>query len=167
MKYCPKSASLQLQAGILWALDGVYDRAATNFSAAEQLAPGWNVPYVNYNLALAYYRTARYTEAEQNASNLLSIEPRAETYNLLGEIQGKLRQYTQAMLSFEKATTLDPQNENYRVIMRVRSSNTVTCKAQLHCGSPHAAIFRAPGACTLVWFATITSAGGTYAAMRL
>ncbi|MGI9070590.1 MAG: tetratricopeptide repeat protein [Bryobacteraceae bacterium] len=70
---------------------------------------------VNYNLALAYYRTAHYAEAEQTASNLISIEPHAEIYNLLGEIQEKLQQFVQAMLSFEKAATLDPQNENYRV----------------------------------------------------
>jgi tetratricopeptide (TPR) repeat protein len=82
----------------------------------EKLRAAYPKAYdVNYNLALAYYRTERYAEAEQTASNLIAIEARAEIYNLLGEIQEKLQQYTQAMLSFEKAANLDSQNENYRV----------------------------------------------------
>jgi tetratricopeptide (TPR) repeat protein len=82
----------------------------------EKLRAAYPKTYdVNYNLALAYYRTERYAEAKQTASNLISIEPRAEIYNLLGEIQQKLQQYAQALLSLEKATTLEPRNENYRV----------------------------------------------------
>jgi tetratricopeptide (TPR) repeat protein len=92
----------------------------SDFQAAipimEKLRAAYPREYdVNYNLALGYYQTARYPEAEQIASNLMSIEPRAETYNLLGEIQEKLQQFAEAMLSFEKAATLDSQNENYRI----------------------------------------------------
>src|SRR5205823_4484042 len=92
----------------------------SDFKAAipimEKLRAAYPKGYdVNYNLALGYYQTARYAEAEQIASNLISIEPRAEMFNLLGEIQEKLQQYPQAMLSFEKTATLDSQNENYRI----------------------------------------------------
>ncbi|MFL6352920.1 MAG: tetratricopeptide repeat protein [Bryobacteraceae bacterium] len=82
----------------------------------EKLRAAYPKQYdVSYNLALGYYQAARYAKAEQIASNLISVEPRAEIYNLLGEIQEKLQQYPQAMLSFGKAATLDPQSENYRI----------------------------------------------------
>jgi tetratricopeptide (TPR) repeat protein len=82
----------------------------------EKLRAAYPKSYdVNYNLSLAYYRTAHYAEAERTASNLISVQPRAEIYNLLGAIQEELQQYAQAIVSFEKAATLDPQSENYRI----------------------------------------------------
>ncbi|MGI8958341.1 MAG: tetratricopeptide repeat protein [Bryobacteraceae bacterium] len=70
---------------------------------------------LNYDLTLAYYRTGHYAEAEQTATNLIGVEPRAEAYDLLGAIEDKLQRYAQAMVSFERAATLDPKNENYRI----------------------------------------------------
>ena len=93
-----------------------YGDFETALPIMEKLRAAYPKSYdVNYNLALAYYRTAHYAEAERSASDVIGVEPRAEIYNLLGAIQEKLQQYAQSMVSFEKAATLDPHNENYRI----------------------------------------------------
>ena len=93
-----------------------YGEFQTAIPIMEKLRAAYPNSYdVNYNLTLAYYRTAHYTEAEQTAARLIGTEPRGEIYNLLGAIQEKLQQYAQAMASFERAATLDPQDENYRI----------------------------------------------------
>jgi tetratricopeptide (TPR) repeat protein len=122
MKYCPKSASVQLQAGLLWALDGDFDKAATNFSAAEQLAPGWNVPLLALGITqLKAGKLGESVSTFQKASALDSNDYRAEYLyaTALSQAGGQndAAQRDQIKSALTKAVALNPKDAKSRVAL--------------------------------------------------
>jgi tetratricopeptide (TPR) repeat protein len=122
MKYCPKSASLQLQAGILWALDGDYDRAATNFSAAEQLAPGWNLPLLA--MGITQLQAGKLGESASTFQKASALDPNdyrakylyATTLSQAGG-QNDAAQREQIKSALTKAIALNPKHAKSRVAL--------------------------------------------------
>jgi tetratricopeptide (TPR) repeat protein len=121
-KNCPESASLNLHAGILWALDGDYDRAAKNFSAAEQLAPGWSLPLLALGVTqLQAGKLAESASTFQKASALDPNDYRAEylyatTLSQAGG-QNDTAQRDQIKSALRKAVALNPKDAKSRVAL--------------------------------------------------
>ncbi len=69
---------------------------------------------VNFNLALAYFRSGRYEKSNAILKPLLERDSKAEAHNLFGSVQEKLGQQTQAEASFQKAVALEPSNEDFQ-----------------------------------------------------
>jgi tetratricopeptide (TPR) repeat protein len=73
MKNCPASANLAVEAGILWALEGNFDKAGDNFSAAGQLAPEWSVPLLA--LGLTQLQANRVAESASTFQKAAALDP--------------------------------------------------------------------------------------------
>jgi tetratricopeptide (TPR) repeat protein len=122
IKNCPESASLKLQAGILWALDGDYEKAAANFSAAEQLAPGWNLPLLA--LGVTQLQAGKLHESASTFQKASALDPndyRAEylyaiTLSQAGG-QNDAAQKEQIKSALIKAIALNPKDAKSRVAL--------------------------------------------------
>jgi tetratricopeptide (TPR) repeat protein len=122
IKNCPASASLKLQAGILWALDGDYDRGAKNFSAAEQLAPGWNLPLLA--LGVTQLQAGKLGESASTFQKASALDPndyRAEylyatTLSQAGG-QNDASQREQIKSALTRAIVLNPKDAKSRVAL--------------------------------------------------
>jgi tetratricopeptide (TPR) repeat protein len=122
MRNCPESASLQLQAGILWALDGDYDKAAINFSAAQRLAPQWNLPLLALGVALL--QAGKLGESASTFQKAAALDPndyRAEylyaTALSRASGQNDAAQRDQIKSAFRKAVALNPKDAKSRVAL--------------------------------------------------
>ena len=80
MTACPASANLTVEAGILWALEGDFEKAATVFLRHSQLAPEWNVPL------LALGVTQLYQAGKLGESSDISESLRAGPERLSGRV---------------------------------------------------------------------------------
>lgn len=67
---------------------------------------------VNFNLALAYFRTERFDRAGEVLRPLVQQGKKAEAYDLLGLVQEKLGNPAQAEELFRQAVALDPTSED-------------------------------------------------------
>jgi tetratricopeptide (TPR) repeat protein len=113
---------LNLHAGILWALDGDYDRAAKNFSAAEQLAPGWSLPLLALGVTqLQAGKLAESASTFQKASALDPNDYRAEYLyaTTLSQAGGQkdTAQRDQIKSALRKAVALNPNDAKSRVAL--------------------------------------------------
>jgi tetratricopeptide (TPR) repeat protein len=68
---------------------------------------------VNFNLALAYFRSDQYEKSKDILKALAERGKKGEVYNLLGSVQEKLGEQTQAGASLRQAATLEPGNEDF------------------------------------------------------
>ncbi|MGI9070589.1 MAG: tetratricopeptide repeat protein [Bryobacteraceae bacterium] len=122
IRNCPESASIQLQAGILWAVNGDYDKAAKNFAAAEQLAPGWNLPLLALGVAqLQAGKLAESASTFQKASALDPNDYRAEYLyaTSLSQAGGQndAAQREQIKSALTRAVALNPKDAKSRVAL--------------------------------------------------
>ncbi len=69
---------------------------------------------VNYNLALAYFRSGNNDKAAEILQPLLNQPRGAEAYNLLATVEEERQRYLEAVRAFQKAAELDSGNEDYR-----------------------------------------------------
>jgi tetratricopeptide (TPR) repeat protein len=69
---------------------------------------------VNYNLALACFQTARYTQAAAVLRPFTGPQGKAEASDLLGAIEEKRGHIDDAEHAFEEAAQREPVNEDYR-----------------------------------------------------
>jgi tetratricopeptide (TPR) repeat protein len=69
---------------------------------------------VNYNLAVAYFQTARYDRAADVLRPFTGTDGNAEAFNLLGAIQEKRGRAAEAEHAFAEATAREPSNQDYR-----------------------------------------------------
>ena len=89
-----------------------YDLAIPEF---QQLVKEQPDSYeLNYDLALAYYRTGRQVEAAQVINRMPSATGSAETQDLLGEIEQAHGNDRHALTAFQRAAEIEPHNEDYR-----------------------------------------------------
>ena len=69
---------------------------------------------VNYNLALALFRSAQYERSAEVLVPLLSGARPAEAYNLLGAVEEKRGRISEAVAALKKAAGLNPGKESFR-----------------------------------------------------
>jgi tetratricopeptide (TPR) repeat protein len=97
------------QAATLLALHQEYPAA---IQMLEKIRRAFPQSYdVNYNLALAYFRTQQHDKA---AAILSGFEDRAEARNLLASVEENRGRYQEAARAFQRAAELAPGNEDYR-----------------------------------------------------
>ncbi|MGI8958340.1 MAG: tetratricopeptide repeat protein [Bryobacteraceae bacterium] len=73
IKNCPASANLTAEAGILWALEGDFEKAERDFSTAEQLAPEWNVPLLA--LGVTQLQAGKIAESASTFQKAAALDP--------------------------------------------------------------------------------------------
>jgi len=92
----------------------LHQQYETAIAILEQVRQVYPQSYdVNYNLALAYLRSDKYSQAVQTLEPLLGQAKAAEAYNLLAQAREKLQLRDQAILAYQKAAELEPGNEDY------------------------------------------------------
>jgi tetratricopeptide (TPR) repeat protein len=102
---------LFLQVATVLALHQDYASAIPLLEQARKALP--NAYDVNFNLALAYYRSGQYERSSEILKPLAGREKNAEAYNLLGSVQERLGEQAQASVSFRQAIALEPANEDF------------------------------------------------------
>jgi tetratricopeptide (TPR) repeat protein len=121
-KNCPASANLAVEAGILWAFEGDFDKAAKNFSMARQLAPEWNVPLLALGVTqLQEGRVAESASTFQTATTLDSNDYRAPylyatALTHLGD-QNDPAKRGEIISALSKAVALNPKLAKLRVTL--------------------------------------------------
>ena len=122
MTACPASANLTVEAGILWALEGDFEKAARSFSAAQQLAPEWNVPLLA--LGVTQLQAGKLGESAATFQKASALDPndyRAEYLyaTALSHAGGQndATQKGQIKSAFTKAVALNPRDAKSRVAL--------------------------------------------------
>ena len=112
----PKSAYIWNELGNIYFNIGAYDEAVDAYNKATELSPGFGWPYSN--LALMYTHQDRYSEAiplYQRGIELLSSDrEKAISWNRLGKAYQRLNDYNHAIVAYQKAVELDPDNTAFR-----------------------------------------------------
>jgi len=100
------SAELHLFLGRAYLSRGQDDQALTELKHAEQLTP--RLPFVHYNLALAYKRQHDFARAKREFLKDRDIEPDvAYNYDELGTVSAALGENTEALRYFQEAVKRD------------------------------------------------------------
>ena len=102
----------RLQLAFLLTQHGSYDLAIPEFERLRAAAPD-NYD-INYNLALAYHRTGKQSEAAAVLETMLARHQSAELRDLLAEVEASRGNHTEALQSYRRAAELEPRNEDYR-----------------------------------------------------
>ena len=89
-----------------------YDPAIAILERVRQVYPQSHD--VIYNLALGYVRSGKYDRAAQVLEPLLGQPGAADAYSLLAQTQEKLQLQEQALRAYQRASELEPGNEDYR-----------------------------------------------------
>jgi tetratricopeptide (TPR) repeat protein len=100
------------QVATMLAVHGDYASAIPIMERVQQAFP--QSYDVNYNLALAYFRSRQYDTAAQSLQPLLNQPRRAEAYNLLGSVEEERNRPAEAVRAFQKAAELEPGQEDFR-----------------------------------------------------
>ncbi|TAM81980.1 MAG: tetratricopeptide repeat protein [Acidobacteria bacterium] len=103
----------QMQLAEVLVREGAYDLAVNQFQRLLKARPGSYE--LNYDLALAYHRAGKDDRAAEQIHTMLAQRDEAELENLLGEVEEKRSNYTQALAAYKKATELQPKSEEYRL----------------------------------------------------
>jgi hypothetical protein len=116
MKYAPQNPILQVDLANELANMGHYDRALPLYLSALQSDPrSW---LANYNLGYAYYRTGRFSEAEDYLNRSIQIDdsdPDQYIYLAIAEMQqGKLKQAAQ---NAERAIQKGPISPGFHFVL--------------------------------------------------
>jgi len=98
--------------GNLYFLTGAYEPAISAYSRAIQLEDSFGRPYVN--LALAYVQKGNYKQAIElyrlSIALLTDNKEKAATWYKLGNVHRQLKDYSSAVLAYQKADELNPES---------------------------------------------------------
>lgn len=98
--------------GNLYFLSGSYVQAVYAYSRSIQLDESFGRPYSN--LALTYVQQGKYGEAvdlyRRSIELLMEDKEKAITWNRLGNVYRYLKDYKQALVAYQRADELDPEN---------------------------------------------------------
>lgn len=113
--------------GLVYTNTGACDRAIYAYRKAIELAPGFGWPYSN--LALAFSHQGRYTEAIPLCRKSIELfggdKEKAVSWNRLGDIYRHLNDRENAVVAYQNAVELDP--ENVTLLTRARFSLLSNC----------------------------------------
>ena len=102
----------QLQLAGLLVNEGAYDLGIEELERLRKTNP--DSPELDYDLALAYHRAGHQTAAATLLHSMLAHRDDAELEDLLGDVEGKSGNHTQALLAYQRAIKLEPSNEEYQ-----------------------------------------------------
>ncbi len=102
----------RLQVAALLALEGSLGLAIQEYEHLRKVQP--DSYEINYNLALAYHRAGKESEAALLLQRLLAHRENGELQNLLAEVEDRRGNPLAALRAYRRAAELDPRNEDYR-----------------------------------------------------
>jgi tetratricopeptide (TPR) repeat protein len=102
----------RMQIAALLVKENAYELAAEEFERLRAMNP--DSDELNYDLALAYYRAGKETQASVLLRRLLARKDDAELEDLLGDVEERAENHAAAGTAFRRAMELEPQNEGYR-----------------------------------------------------
>jgi len=161
----PEDSRTLTGAGVLLARYGLYDDAIQHFQAALQAKPG--ADDVSFDLADAYFRKGRYSEALDAAMQVSEQGRKDESYlALLGDIYTHQGDNARAEEIYRDAITRNPDNDQDYLslaLLEFRENNIAAAKQTLLKGQT-----RIPGSGKIVWGLGLASAlnGDTTGAAR-
>lgn len=142
-------------AGVLLARYHLYDDAIQHFHAALQANPGSNE--VSFDLANAYFRKGRYSEALATALQVSTEGRKDDSYlALLGDIYAHTGETARAMDIYRSAINRNPDNDQYYLslsLLQFREGNVADAKQILLKGKAHV-----PGSGKILWGLGLASA---------
>jgi len=98
--------------GNLYFMSGAYDQAIHAYQRSIQMDAGFGQPYSN--LALTYVQQGKYDKAielyRRSIELLAENKEKAISWNRLGTVYRHLKDYSKAVIAFQEADELDPQN---------------------------------------------------------
>ena len=98
--------------GNLYFMSGAYNQAVNAYHRSIQLDADFGRPYSN--LALTYVQQGKYDEAielyRRSIELLAENKEKAISWNRLGTVYRHLKDYSKAVIAFQEADELDPQN---------------------------------------------------------
>ncbi|MBI4405199.1 MAG: tetratricopeptide repeat protein [Deltaproteobacteria bacterium] len=123
-KRAPQGAMSDQDEGLLYmqgrqkALEGKYDEAAKLLEQALKAEP--ENPYINFQLAEAYFRLDQEEKAEACAKKAIEKEPNNAEYRaLLGGIYASSKRYMEAKEQYSKMLELDPNNSKVSLLLGI------------------------------------------------
>jgi tetratricopeptide (TPR) repeat protein len=126
-------------AGVLLARYHLYDDAIQHFQAALQANPASNE--VSFDLANAYFRKGRYSEALDAALQVSTEGRKDDSYlALLGDIYAHMGETARAMDIYRSAINRSPDNDQYYLslsLIQFRDVNVADAKQTLLKGQAH------------------------------
>jgi len=103
---------LRREVAALLASKGDYELAAQEFQRLCEADP--ESYDLHYNLALAYSRAGKETQAVEILHDLLKHGDKAELEDLLGDVELSRGDAARGLAAFRRAAELDPRSEDYR-----------------------------------------------------
>lgn len=135
-------------AGVLLARYHLYDDAIQHFQTALQISPGSNE--LSFDLANAYFRKGRYSEALDTALMVKAEERQDDAYlALLGNIYAHLGDTNRAIDIYKSAIKRNPENDQYYLslsLLQFRDLHVTDAKETLLRGEA-----RVPGSGKICW----------------
>ena len=144
---------------------GLYDDAIQHFQAALQAKPGSDD--INFDLADAYFRKGRYSDALDAATQVSEAGQKDDAYlALLGDIYAHLGNSARAAEIYQSAIARNPDNDQDYLslaLLEFRENNVAAAKQTLLKGQA-----RIPGSGKILWGLGLASAleGDTPGAAR-
>jgi cellulose synthase operon protein C len=102
----------RMQIAALLVRESAYGLAAEEFERLRAANP--DSYELKYDLALAYYRAGKETQASALLRNLLAQKDDAELEDLFGDVEERAENHAAAAIAFRRAMQLAPRNEGYR-----------------------------------------------------
>lgn len=107
-----KNAHVWNELGNIYLNSGTYDDAIASYSKAIEIDRNFAWPYSN--LALTYVQKGRFAEAillyQRGIELFTSDRDKAITWNRLGNVYRRIKDYNNAIASYQTADDLDPEN---------------------------------------------------------
>jgi tetratricopeptide (TPR) repeat protein len=154
-KVSPGDSRTLAGAGVLLARYHLYDDAIQQFQAALQANPSSNE--VNFDLANAYFREGRYSEALNTVLQVAPEGSRDDSYlALLGDIYAHMGDTSHATEIFRSAINRNPDNDQDYLslsLLQLRENNIADAKQTLLKGQAHI-----PGSGKILWGLGLASA---------
>ena len=151
----PNDFRVLTEAGVLLARYGLYDDAIQHFQAALQSKPGSND--INFDLADAYFRKTRYSDALDAAMQVTQEGRKDDAYlALLGDIYAHLGDTARAEQLYRSAITRNPDNDQCYLslaLLQFRGNDIPAAKQTLLNGQA-----RIPGSGKIMWGLGLASA---------
>jgi tetratricopeptide (TPR) repeat protein len=114
LRFDEKNAAAYNRLGILYAKQSAYDDAIECFEIAQSLEPSASSLH---NVGLIYFETERYDKAALAFEQALSIEDSlAARHIAYAKVQEKLGNNDKMIRSLERAVTLEPNRQSYRIL---------------------------------------------------
>lgn len=108
VKLDPRNGQARVNLGAVYSSLGRHEDAVTEYLQASELLPSSGELLLN--LADSLQKSGQLEQAANTLEQLVRTDPSAKTYERLGAVNFKLRQYEPAEAAFRKAVEIDPNH---------------------------------------------------------